>query len=388
MGSGETWTAPPFRSGSCLTMSLAGVRRMLPGGTELRFWGRFRARSFVLALAALWALGLQRGGAEELQPIAVTVKGGEFKEIILDLGTDRRPDLVFEATLDPSADEPRWPKDFLQVSLVQDRALVREVRVPYSPGGRKVVLRVTAKHCAPAGHYERDIRFEAADRADTRLTKVAETIPVEFIVAADPTCSWVKGGAIGIALLVVLAGFYLQFMVLNSVFLSPTILASGLALLRRTDSGDLEMHPGLGGELRIQATRQLSPVARARAWLAANPLIFGLPGNRYEETVRIGLARRTDLLSLAPVPRRRAYEHFRVHPDEARGHLFAKAEKNGSVSFFGMPDSHGQIDRLQPSKPLRPDQLAILSNLKLIEAEPGAAHKYAGWQILGSRKRA
>src|SRR3982751_5433367 len=107
---------------------------MFLGGTEPQFWRRFRAGSFVFTLATVWALGPQAAGAEDFPAVPITLKGGQLKEITLDLGPDQRPDLIFDASLDSSTDKTPWPKD-LQVDLVQNRALVQEVKVPYSPGG-------------------------------------------------------------------------------------------------------------------------------------------------------------------------------------------------------------------------------------------------------------
>jgi hypothetical protein len=207
-------------------------------------------------------------------------------------------------------------------------------------------------------------------------------------VTGDQICAPTQAKAWTSALLIVFLGMYGRFMFLNSVFLSPSALANRLQPLRWMEDGGT----GPGGDriedLSTRIARQLSWDSRIKAWLAANPLVFGLPGKKYEETFRIEVGRRPDDLFLTPVAKRRIQEHLAAHPEDARGRLFAKAEKGGGVSVFGMPDGQGRIGNLVPEPSLRANQVSHLNHHRLVEPEPpdDRPHRPAGWKILGGRR--
>ncbi len=338
-----------------------------------------------LATAAL-GLGLASPSlAQASREIQVHLQAGEAREVLVDLERDSRPELDFLARL--SLPEGKaWRNGQLTLSLLSaSDPSVTEQRVPHSPSGRQILLKIAARHCSPPGLYSARLEIAAIEKSSEHPAGTFQVIPLSIDVAADPICATTKAIAGGSAVLVAVLGLYARLMFLNSIFLSPSTLASRLLPLRWTEMGGVEGSGGHQEGLRGRIARQLSWERRIVAWLAANPLVFGLPGKRYEETVHIEVDRRPDHLFLTLVPERRSYEHFQAHPEDARGRLFARAERNGGVSFFGMPDSGGRIGRLLPARSLRSNQLSNLGDLQLVEPDPPEerAQRPAGWKILG-----
>lgn len=321
--------------------------------------------------------------------IQVHLQAGEARDVVVDLGTDSRPDLDFLAKLIPPEQEA-WRKGLLTLSLPDANDVsVPELRLPHQPAGRQVRIRISARHCSPAGHYAARLEISTIEKRSERPTGSSEVIPLRIDVVGDGICASTKATAGGSALLVVLLGLYVRFMFLNSIFLTPTALAGRLRPLRWTEDGDAGPAGDRIQDLRFRISRQLPWRSRIKAWLTANPFVFGFPGKRYEETVLIELGRRPDDLFLTPVPRRQILEHLTVHPEDGRGRLFAKAEQGGGISFLGMPDGRGRIGDLVPDRSLRADQVSNLSKLRLVEFDPpdDRTSRPAGWEIVGSGGR-
>ena len=320
--------------------------------------------------------------------IELRLRTGEERDVVIDLGQDSRPDLDFVARLIPSQEEV-WRKGLLSLSLA-DAGFpgATEQRLPHDPAGRRLRLRASARLCSPAGEYGSALEVEAVKKLTDLPAGAPERLSVILHVEAGPSCAAVKTRAGGLALLVVLVGLYVRQMFFRSSFLSPELLAGSLQPLRWNDSG-LTEGAGRGEDLRGRVARQLPLWRRALAWLGANPLLFGLPWQRYEETVQIDLGRRPDVLSLTLIPKRKAFEYFKAHPEESRRRLFATADRGGGIVFFGMPDAEGRIGPLVPERPLRPEQLTTLAGVRLVEPEPEDKYdrRPAGWAILGSGGR-
>ncbi|HTG35086.1 MAG TPA: hypothetical protein VLB76_19390 [Thermoanaerobaculia bacterium] len=336
----------------------------LPGG-----WG------LNLAIATLGSVLASPSLAQDSREIQIHLQAGEAREVLVDLGRDSRPDLDFLAQL-TQADGKAWPEGLaLTLADTTDRQ-TGEHKISKGPGSRQVRLLAAARHCTPPGRYKARLQITALDKA--------ADIPLGIIVESD-SCAAVKARAEGAALLIALAGVYVRVMFFSSTFLSPSLLAQHLQPLFWTENRDV-VGGGRREDLQNLVVRQLSLGRRALAWLAANPLIFGLPWTRYEEAVHIDLGRRPDSLVLTPVSKRQAFEYFRSHPDEAKGRLFATAQKGSSLLFFALPDSRGRIGKLQPREPLRSDQVLPLSRIvHLLEPEPPAdlVNRPAGWKVLG-----
>ncbi|HSS76754.1 MAG TPA: hypothetical protein VLV54_08405 [Thermoanaerobaculia bacterium] len=336
-----------------------------------------------------WGGGLAGARAATLpREIEVGLRAGEERDVVVDLGQDARPDLDFVARLTLPAGEA-WRKGLLSLSLA-DAGFpgATEQRLPHDSTGRRLRLRAAARLCSPAGEYQGTLSVVALRKPTDSPASASEQIPIVLSVEAGPSCAAARARAGGFALLVVLAGLYLRWMFFRSSFLSPELLAGNLQPLRWNANGLIE-GAGRGNDLRGRITRQLTPWRRALAWLGANPLVFGLPWQRYEETVQIDLGRRPDVLSLTLLRKRKAFEYFRARPEEARKRLFATAIRGGGILFFGAPDAQGRIGSLIPERPLRPEQLATLGGVRLVEPEPEEKddRRPAGWAILGSGGR-
>ena len=88
-------------------------------------------------------------------------------------------------------------------------------------------------------------------------------------------------------------------------------------------------------------------IDRAKAWVKANPLVFGLPGREYYESVEL-------LLEDSPNVRRsrvRLMEdrdlvsELRADPRRGRGRLYATAR--GGTSFYAVPTEDNQVGKFE-----------------------------------------
>jgi hypothetical protein len=98
----------------------------------------------------------------------------------------------------------------------------------------------------------------------------------------------------------------------------------------------------------------LSPFQRARNWIKANPLVFGLPGGRYIETVRLDLEPSNDLQEsrISLVPERDVIQRFQkaeTIDQWEEGTLYARAG-NSSLGFYAVLGPGGKVGRMTPQR--------------------------------------
>jgi hypothetical protein len=331
-----------------------------------------------VSLIVLFLLGTAAGVlAEEdrftAKAVEISLRGGQVKTVPIDLGSDPRQDLKLWARLEALPEG--WPEKDLRIEIVSDE-------IDSGPRGRTLVVRVTAEHCCRAGEYDASLAI-GADKPDLPQGNVA-ALPLRIRVEQGPVCANAKRTAGGLVLLAVLLWLYARGMYFNCCFLAPDHLAARLVPLRWTSQGQTEGASEKRDEVRAQVEAQFRPVRRFRAWLRANPLVFGLPWKGYRETVAMHLGRRPESVQLEFMPHRDTFEHCQANSEEARGKLFASATPSGGAFIFCVPDSGGLIGRLRPESTLE-GVAKVKHGTKLITVSAHLAddpNPAAGWQIL------
>lgn len=328
---------------------------------------------FLLLLLAGSASGPAHAqeGSITAEEILISLRGGQVKTIPIHLGSDQRQDLKLWARLDPLPEE--WPGKDLRIEIVSEE-------IDSTSEGRTLVVRVTAEHCCRAGEYEANLAIGAGkpESPDGR----AAILPLKVRVARGPVCTAVNLGIGTSIFLAILLWLYLRGMYFNCSFLSPERLADRLVPQRWTSQGQTEGVTGKRDEIRDRIAAQLRPVGRFKTWLRANPLVFGLPWKRYEETVALELGRRYDSILLSFMPYRNTFRHCQSNLEDARGKLFASGQE---AFIFCLPDRAGLIGRLRPDfTSERIDK--VRRGAKLLATSGGSLDDPtglpAGWQIL------
>ena len=215
-------------------------------------------------------------------------------------------------------------------------------------------LEVDSATCCAGGDFEARVRLDPV--ADPAMGPVAGLRPIVVPLRLRVTSPgvWACRGStilrtLGLLLLLAL-GLYLLSMVRNSRFLSADHLASSLVPLRWDEMGAVVRHGRSEPEVRAMVRRGLGWLPRLRAWLRANPLVFGLPGRRYHETVELVLQpeRRVDRSRVMVLAERDHMERLRQRPGEATGRLFARAAGGRGQQFYAVPKKGVRIGRLAP----------------------------------------
>ena len=349
-------------------------------------------RSLLLALYSLAflisvegaAAAPSSGSAILLKPVRIELGAGEARTVEVDLGGAFAAGFLYKAEL-PEAEISR---DAVTLGFVDPGAPERPrrggaplegERVALARRGSPLGLRVVAGRCS-AGTKSRPVDLLPPPGSRTGEGPVWPVhLPVEIAVRPDP-------GACGrdwMSLLVGLAGglatLYAYGMVLQSHFLFPGDLARRIEALRWDETGDLREHSA--GDVMALVKRELTPWRRAWNWLRANPLIFGLPGQAYHETVELHLQPGRDIhqsrLILCPV--RELHRELEKHPDRAEGKLFATAL--GGTRFFSVP-LRGRVGALILDRPGEISrELVWLRKDERLLRNTDEKEGFAGWKL-------
>lgn len=326
-------------------------------------------------------------------------------ELAIEAGDDRRVPLAIEinasrplalfAFLEPAEERAAWPEDGLALRFAGGG---EESEVTLPPGGRAeaLALALSSGTCCAAGDYRTVLAIGPADPAQYGGA-LPEPLRVPVSVRVTEAGVWACWGARILWLLailaLVLAVLYLLSMVRNSSFLDRDLLAEKLVPLRWDGYGAPQRWTRDGEEVRAMVRRAVPLPRRALVWLQSNPLVFGLPGRRYQETVELDLApeRGIDRSRVALIPDRDLYRRLEGEPEKNEGRLFAQSQGRGGLTFFGVPRG-GRLGRLtparladwEPSSENRQRILRLRRKEQLIHSIPdrerqeGAA---AGWQV-------
>lgn len=257
--------------------------------------------------------------------------------------------------------------------------------LPFAQGGRTLWLRAQADACADPDAYEGTLEVwetAFAGRSPRRLHALPLRVKVgeEGIrCVAARSVPWMAG------LVPLTLVLYMLGMCLNSTFISATELETRIKPVKKTNvdwGADETRH----GTVQEAVRRDFGFRSRAVAWLKANPLIFGMPGQRYEESVELLIGNQG--LSIAVRPERRLIKAAEEEaPSPQDGRLFVSAT-SGGVAFFGSTDRSGRVCnfrveelngwRWAGTKVLEPDE----STYDTRRAED---HVRRGWKIVAPR---
>jgi hypothetical protein len=325
---------------------------------------------------------LAREAVATLDPHTIGLRGGESQDVYINLGADRRPDVDLKARL---VSTERWPDpERVRVHIVrnvsQERG--RETILRHTPGGRILWLEVLVEPCATPGVYPFAVEVSSQEPPLTNGTRSIR-IPLRLKIEGSSACWLGSGGYFLLVLPIGLLAFYGWTSIAHSRFLSARQLAEVLRPYRWNEGGGTEPIEKATAAVRGRMESQMRFIDRAKAWLLANPLMFGLPFRLYEETVEILPGRKVENLHL--ILQRRSRRYFERNPQAAKGRLFITASAVGPVAF-GLPE-RGRLGGLIPDRNLDPDHVKALGSLELRNDTEGRSGQQSGWRILQARQR-
>lgn len=333
--------------------------------------------------------------------VVLRLRGGETAEVTVPIGGNRRKDVALEATLAPTAAAVGWPGDDLALAFAGagsrgEPGAAQLFTLPRA-GGAPLRLTAAAVRCCAAGTYTTHLGLVPADR--TAYARGAEppaplVVPVRVEVASAgfaacwlPRILWTL-----LALLLVALVVYVVSMFRHSRFLSSDRVAEKLVPLAWTRSGGTTEQKNAREPVLQMVRRGMRWPARARAWLAANPLAFGLRGGAYRETLELDLQPQRDNSSVGLRALRNFPDLVKRDPKGYPGQLFAVA--HGSVSFLGVPDPGHRICQMTldgAPRPFRkpgagPDQPEVMTLrgqrlLRRPETHERREGLPAGWRV-------
>ncbi len=282
----------------------------------------------------------------------IRLPAGETRKIELEIATNAARAQELEARLIGPGNDGSWPG-----GLTWTLADAGILRLDPARGEAAVLaVDVAADACCGRGPHVGRLELRPVG-ATPGLAAVEIPISVEVVGRGWWACRgpWIVRGLLAAVLLLLL--LYLVSMVRNSSFLSREHLAASLVPLRWDPYGAVERDPRPQLEMLAMVRAGLGWSARALAWLRANPLVFGLPGRRYRETVELQLQpeRQLDRSRVRLVGGREHLEGLQEQPGPGLGRLFARATGGRQHTFYSVPKNGTRIGRLVPEQ--RVDQV-------------------------------
>jgi hypothetical protein len=295
--------------------------------------------------------------------LSFRVRDGKMRDVQLPVNGNFQGPVQLRAVLaKPGEEEMPWPEDrddlVLGFAGGEKRVLRGKGGDPllehdFAAGAGAVPLRLRAlpNRCCASGAYETKIGLAPAagqplPPGAAKLDPIIIPVRVEVEPAGVWACYGVRALWALALLLLLLLLLYIYNMFRNSSFLRAEDVAGRLQPLVWTGYGDTVEQKNTKAEILRLARNGLPLGGRAINWLRANPLRFGLPGGRYQETVELFLQPHRDLArsQISLVPERDLEKRLANEPEGFGGRLFATAA--GGVSFLAVPDSGGRISRL------------------------------------------
>lgn len=283
---------------------------------------------------------------------AVTVPAGEGA-LAPDAAT-----LRYDAAFDPVRAEGAEPTENLRIGFVDPhgevRMLLHDDGEPVRQGQVAITadqplrVRVEALPCCGTGRYSSRLRLRSVGGG----TPVE--VPIEVTVAGSWwTCyrSWVIAALLG--LLAFLLMFYLISIFTHCRLLSRKQLVTRLVPLHWPRYGGAPRPASDRGGDREEVEDMVGAGMRWHrrllAWLKANPLIIGLPRQRYRETAELNLSSSLEFSSVDLQGERDVVGRLQSSPEldpGDEGRLFARA--GSGVNFFAVRGPRGAIGELTP----------------------------------------
>ena len=284
--------------------------------------------------------------------IDVSVRAGRTADVRVPIGGNQRRTMEFTALVPPERDRAGWPRRHIDLVLLDDEGNAAEVardgsialpvRIPASEEDATSVFSVQAdtNACCNGGSYTTELVLVPSGGAQTPLR-----IPI--VVDVEEARLWQCWGPTILrtllALLILLLLAYLFNMWRSSHFLDRDRLADRIVPVYWSDYGETRPHTRSAADVRQMVRRSMKFTDRARAWLKANPLVFGLPGREYDETVELILdgSRNVQRSRIRLIEERDFIAEIRQNPRAGIAKIYATAR--GGMTFYAVP---GEGDRI------------------------------------------
>jgi len=338
-------------------------------------------RCLLLFLSAFWlwpAIGSAEGSVITMKPVQIVLPAEALRDLDIKLPLAGNLYKAEFLTAEP-------PSEGLSLGFFDPDTKADPRHIETSdfvrPGG-SLHLRVLAERCCPAGVFERTVELVPQQGTAWPIHLPLQiTVQGSFWTCHRPALVFLLVFGVG-----VLLNLYAQAMAAHSHFLSPRLLALRLRPLLWDGTGRLEevsRH-----EVEALVRRDLTTRARILSWLRANPLVFGLPGGSYHETVELHLRPRKDVSQsrLSLLPRRNYHKVLQKEPHLGQGRLFATALQE--IRFFAVPHK-GRVGELTvqsfPQQETQPELLWLEPDQDLLRTidDEDPLPIYAGWRIGG-----
>ncbi|MBA2664625.1 MAG: VWA domain-containing protein [Bradymonadaceae bacterium] len=283
------------------------------------------------------------------ESIATTVKAGDIRDLNVRLGGNQQRDIGFQAIFPATDERSNWPGDKLELVFLDDRAkIVRDDRNRFSlthdvvfEAGKSTAkqapplrLRVISNPCCNGGVYKTELALVPTSGSRTPIR-----VPVEITV--EEATLWSCWGPTIVRSILAILGLllllYLFNMYRNSSFLNRDRLVDRIVPLQWDEYGEPKVNTRATDDVRRMLRRNLTVTRRARAWLKANPLAFGLPGRAYNECCELNLStsRNVDRSGLRHIEEADFFETVSKNPRQALAKIYVSAR--GGMSFFTAP---------------------------------------------------
>ena len=285
--------------------------------------------------------------------LETSIDAGDDRDLRLRLGGNHQRDVSFIALLPAEDERPNWPSRHLSLALIDEdgnrvatnrdgsaEATINLPTVTDDEDAPVLTVRAESGPCCNGGQFETQLLLVPAEGTRSSLR-----VPMMITVEEAPL--WQCWGATILrallALLLLLLAAYIINMWRSSHFLDRDSLADRLVPLQWDDFGEARPRNEAARDVRAMVRRSLSLVERAKAWLKANPLVFGLPGREYHETVELVLNSSPNVQRsrLRVVPERDFAAQLRNRPRRGLARVYATAR--GGISFFAVPAEENRI---------------------------------------------
>lgn len=277
--------------------------------------------------------------------ISLRIQRGTVQDFVIPLSPDPFRDRSLVVRLLP---EP-WPAD-LAIAVIGPEEGRRngmpvgsrlEGLLPFVEEGRKLRLRVQANSCIEPRDYEGSLEIWAPAFAGQQA-RLLQALPLAVRVGgAGMSCVAARSAPWGAGLLTLALVLYLLGMCLNSHFISARELPQRITPVMKEPGMDWIKDERRRDEVPLAIERDFGFISRAKAWIKANPLVFGLPGQHYEESAQLLLTPRG--LSILPQPERRFLDRTNGNEGPEKGHLFVSTTRKRELVFLGRKDGSGRI---------------------------------------------
>ena len=285
--------------------------------------------------------------------LETSIRAGQEGDVNLRVAGNHQRDIEFTALVPARGERHDWPRRHLELEFfdgdgepiepASDGSLSASVRASSdADNDDPPMMRVRANSgpCCDGGNFRTELALASSTGVQSPLR-----IPID--VSVEEASTWqcwgpmiLRGLLLALALLLLA---YIVNMWRSSRFLDPDSLADRLVPLEWDDFGEARPRNEAARDVRSMVRDNMSFLDRAKAWLKANPLVFGLPGREYCETVELVLQASPNVRRsrLRLVSERDFIADLRSNPRRGMARMYATAR--GGLSFYAVPAEGGRV---------------------------------------------